>query len=79
MAPTGENASRYSALSISWGCRTLGEQKYPIDEIDSDPDSEDALAAQGIAFRENCKLCARLGVEHEERTPDRLRAHMKNK
>jgi len=76
MAPTGENASRYSALSISWGHSARGDGCTVKDEPD---DSEDALAEQGITFRENCKLCARLGAEHEERTPDRLRAHMKNK
>lgn len=76
LAPTGENGSRYAELSISWGHTTREDEGHIRYETD---DSEDELEEQDIEFRRKCKFCALLGVECEERTPERFRSHMENK
>lgn len=77
LAPTGgENGSRYAELSISWGHTTREDEGHIRDEPD---DSEDELEEHGIQYRGKCKFCALLGVEREERTPERFRSHMENK
>ncbi len=76
MAPTGENADRYSALSVSWGHKAL--YGGPV-RVDREADElTGGLTARQLEWKW-CQLCKKLDANYMERGEDRLRLHMRMK
>ncbi len=78
MAPTGENADRYSALASSWGKSTSYDMVMQAtdDPRESEGESELTTENYGTFY---CHLCKKLDVNHVAMYEYRLRKHMRNR
>ncbi len=80
MSPTSETGDRYSILSTSWGEAT--DLDYGIDEFDEEEaevSSDERILNSSSKFQGSCKLCKKLGINHVERSLERLGTHLRTK
>ncbi len=76
MAPTGENAGRYSVLWISWG--KIPTYSRVLESVAVDDDSEDSEDSESEEQKVSvCKLCKKLDIWHSVVSSSALRTHMR--
>ncbi len=91
--PLSVTGSRYTQMSATWGfevpnnLRTIldadgdddASAGIPLGDLDHDSMDDFMLNDYDVVYSEKCKLCAKLDVAYAERSPIRLKDHMKMK